>query len=115
MTRVKGGTKTRRMHKKVLALAKGYYGSRGRLYKRSKDAVLHSGEYAFAGRRQRRRDLRRLWITRINAALKPFEIKYSVFIKLMKDNNVVLDRKILAEFAVNHPKAFEAVVNKVKK
>jgi len=114
MTRVKGGTKTRRRHNKIKKLAKGYYGSRHRLVKRSIDAVLKSGEYAFAGRRQKRRDLRRLWIARINAALKPHEIRYSVFIKLLKDGNVQMDRKILSEMAVNDPKAFDQVVSTVK-
>ncbi|OGC50099.1 50S ribosomal protein L20 [candidate division WWE3 bacterium RIFCSPHIGHO2_01_FULL_40_23] len=114
MTRVKGGFKTRRRHKEIKKLAKGYYGSRHRLYKRASDAVLHSGEYAFAGRRQRRRDLRRLWITRINAGLKPFNIRYSHFIKLLKDKNIELDRKILADLAATDSKAFEEVVAKVK-
>lgn len=114
MTRVKGGTKTRRLHKKIKKLAKGYYGSRHRLYKRAADAVKHSGEYAFAGRRQRRRDLRRLWIARINAALKPFDIKYSRFIKMLKDKSIELDRKILADLIVTDLKAFEEVVNKAK-
>ena len=114
MTRVKGGIRTRRRHNEIKKLAKGYYGSRHRLYKRAADAVLHSGEYAFAGRRQKRRDLRRLWIARINAALKPYDLKYSVFIKLLKDKKVELDRKILAELAVNNSDAFKSVVESIK-
>lgn len=114
MARVKGGVRTRRRHNKIKKLAKGYYGSRHRLYKRAADAVLHSGEYAFAGRRQRRRDLRRLWIARINAALKPYDLRYSRFIKALHDKNIDLDRKILADMAVNDSKAFEEVVKKLK-
>lgn len=114
MPRVKGGVKTRRQHKKIRALAKGYYGANHRLHKRASDAVLHAGEYAFAGRRQRRRDFRRVWISRINAALKPYDIKYSVFIKLLKDKNIELDRKTLSDLASTDSKAFEAVVKQVK-
>ena len=113
MTRVKGGVRTRRRHKKILDLAKGYYGSRHRLYKRAADAVLHSGEYAFAGRRQRRRDIRRLWIVRINAGLRPLGVSYSKFIKMLKDANINLDRKSLSEMATNDIKAFEQVVKSV--
>ncbi|MEK7595440.1 MAG: 50S ribosomal protein L20 [Patescibacteria group bacterium] len=114
MTRVKGGIRTRRRHNKIKKLAKGYYGSRHRLWKRASDAVWKSGEYAFAGRRQRRRDIRRLWIVRINAALKPFDVKYSRFIKMLKDKNIGLDRKSLAHMAATDTKAFGEVVNKAK-
>ena len=114
MTRVKGGTKTRKTHKKILKLAKGYYGARHRSYKKASEAVLHSGEYAFAGRRQRRRDLRRLWIVRINAALKPHNVSYSSFIKMLKDKKIDLDRKILSELATNDSKAFDKVVSEAK-
>ncbi len=113
MSRVKGGIVTRRKHKKILKLAKGYYGSRHRLYKRASEAVLHSGEYAFAGRKQRRRDLRRLWIARINAALKPHELSYNVFIKILSDKMIGLDRKILADLAVTNKSDFDKIVNKL--
>jgi large subunit ribosomal protein L20 len=114
MPRVKGGVRTRRRHNKIKALAKGYRGSRNRLYKKAADSVLKAGEYAFAGRRQRRRDIRSLWITRINAALKPFEISYSKFIKMLKDSNIELDRKVLADMATTNPEAFKAVVEKAR-
>lgn len=114
MTRVKGGVRTRRRHNKIKKLAKGYLGSRHRLWKKASDSVWHSGEYAFAGRRQRRRDLRSLWITRINAALRPFEISYSKFIKMLKDKNIELDRKILSDMATTKPEEFKAVVEKAK-
>lgn len=114
MPRVSGGVRTRRRHKKVLKLAKGYRGSRSKLFKRANEAVIRAGEHAFAGRRKRRRDLRRLWISRINGALSSFDINYSSFIKGLKDINIDLDRKILSDMAINNPKAFEEVVNKVK-
>ena len=114
MSRVKGGVNTRRKHKKILKLAKGYYGSRHRLYKRASEAVLHSGEYAFAGRRQKRRDLRRLWIARINAALEPHDVSYSVFIKMLLDQKINLNRKILADLAIKNPSDFNMIVKEVK-
>lgn len=114
MPRVKGGPRARKKHKKVLKQAKGYRGTRSKLYKRANEAVLRAGEHAFAGRKKRRRDLRKLWITRINAALTPHDISYSRFIKALKTLNIKLDRKILAELAVNDPKAFEQVVAKAK-
>ena len=115
MPRAKGGNKTRKRHKKVIKQAKGYRGTRSKLYKRANEAVLRAGEHAFAGRRKRRRDLRRLWITRINAALTPYDINYSRFIKALKDADIQLDRKTLADLAVRDPKAFEQVVAEAKK
>ncbi len=112
--RVKTGTVRRAAHKKVLKAAKGFWMTRHKRFKVAHEAVKHAGKYAFVGRRLRRRDLRQLWIVRINAALKPFEIKYSVFIKLLKNKNIALDRKILADFAVNNTEAFKAVVESVK-
>jgi large subunit ribosomal protein L20 len=114
MPRTKGGNRTRKRHKKVIKQAKGYRGTRSKLYKRANEAVLRAGEHAFAGRRKRRRDLRRLWITRINAALTPHNLNYSRFIKGLKEANIQLDRKILADLAVSDPKAFEQVVAKAK-
>jgi large subunit ribosomal protein L20 len=114
MPRVKGGPRARRKHKKILKLAKGYRGSRSKLYKRANEAVLRAGEHAFAGRRKRRRDLRRLWITRINAGLKPHNINYSSFIKGLKDAKIEVNRKILSDLAVKDPKAFEQIVSKAK-
>lgn len=115
MTRVKGGTTTSRRHKKILKEARGYRGARHKQYKRAKEAVLHAGQYAFAGRRLRRRDMRTLWIQRINAALTPYDLTYSRFIALLKKKELDLDRKILAQLAVEEPKVFEDIVTEVVK
>ena len=114
MPRAKGGFKTRRRHKKILKLAKGYRGSRSKLYKRANEAVIRAGEHAFAGRRIRRRDLRRLWITRINGALTKYDMNYSTFINGLKKANIDLNRKTLSEMAINEPDAFEQVVTQAK-
>ena len=112
--RVKTGTVRRAAHKKILKAAKGFWMTRHKRFKVANEAVMHAGKYAYIGRRIKRRDLRQIWIVRINAALKPFEVRYSVFIKLLKNRNVELDRKILADLAVNNPEAFKAVVESVK-
>lgn len=112
--RVKTGIITKRRHKKVTNLAKGYWRSHKNTFRKAKEAVLHAGQYAFAGRKMKKRDFRTLWIIRINAALKQFEIKYSRFIKALHSNNIQIDRKMLAKLAVEEPKAFEAVVKTVK-
>ena len=114
MPRSVGGVRTSRRHKKVLKLAKSYRGTRSKLFKRAQEAVIRAGEHAFAGRKKRRRDFRKLWIMRINAGLTPFEINYSTFIKGLKEANIEVDRKILADLAASDPKAFEQVVQKVK-
>lgn len=111
MTRVATGIRRHRQHKKILDLAKGYRGARNRLFKKANEAVMRAGEHAFHGRRKRRRDARRLWIIKINAALLPFNIKYSRFIDALQKSNIKLDRKSLADMAVNDAKAFEKVVN----
>ena len=110
--RVKTGIVRRRRHKKVLDRTKGMRMSKGTLYKVSKEADLHAGQYAYIGRRLRKRDMRRLWIQRINAGLTHIENapKYSRFINLLKIKNIELDRKILADMVVSDFKAFEAVV-----
>ena len=110
--RVKTGTTRRKRHKKVLKRTKGFRMTKGRLYKVSKEADLHAGQYAFIGRKRRKRDFRTLWITRINAALTPHGLSYSKFINRLKKSKIELNRKILADLAVNHPKIFEAVVKK---
>lgn len=115
MVRVKGGTTTNRRHKKVLDLAKGYWMSRSSQFKKAKEAVLHAGQYAFAGRKMKKRDMRSLWITRINAALKEKGVKYSTFIHTLKEKNITVDRKILAKIAMEHPKVFESVVSHIQK
>lgn len=101
-------------HNKLLKLAKGYRMTRNRLYKVAKEAVTHAGQYAFAGRRLKRRDLRSTWIIRLNAALRPLGITYSKFIPALKKANITLDRKILAELAVHQPQIFTQIVDKVK-
>jgi len=113
MSRVKRGVTSHQKHKKILELAKGYRMTKNRLYKVAKEAVLHAGEYAFAGRKHRKRQLRRLWITRINAALLPFDLKYSRFIHLLKDKNILLDRKILSLVAQDES-FFKRLVAKIK-
>ena len=100
----------RQRHNKVLARAKGYRMTKHKLYKVAHEAVRHAGQYAFAGRHLRRRDMRRTWITRINSGLTPLGVKYSVFISALKKSNIELDRKILSELATSQPEAFKEVV-----
>ena len=114
MTRVKGGTVTRRRHKKVLAHNKGNLGTRHRLFKRANETMLKSLWYAYRDRRTRKRDLRRLWIMRINAASRANGLSYSKFIYAMKVANIQLNRKMLSDLAVRDPKAFSSVVEKAK-
>lgn len=114
MSRVKRGVTKRKKHKKVLKANKGYEHTRGKLIRIAHDAYWKSGAYAYAGRKARKRDMRRRWITRINAALTPYKIKYSQFIKGLKDKKIGLNRKSLAELSVRRPDVFEAVVKKVK-
>jgi large subunit ribosomal protein L20 len=114
VTRAKGGTVTRRRHKKVLKLTKGQYGTKHRLFRRANEAMMKSLKYAYRDRRNRRRELRRLWITRINAASRQNGLSYSRFIHGLKQANVDLDRKILAELAVNDNDAFTQVVDIAK-
>ena len=114
MVRIKGGVKTRARHKKVLKLAKGYWMTRHKQFKKAKETVLHAGEYAFMGRKLRKRDFRQLWIIRMNAALRNLGTKYSVFIKKLKDNKIELDRKILSQLAVEHLEVFKKIVEKAK-
>lgn len=112
--RAKTGFTRRRRHKKVIQMAKGYRMTRSRLYKVAHEALLHAGQYAFAGRKLRKRDLRKLWIQRINAAVRQNQLTYSQFIKLLKEKNIILNRKILAQIAVKDPAAFKTIVDRVK-
>ncbi len=112
--RVKGGFVQRRKHKKVLKAAKGYFGARSKLFRRAQEAVLHAGQYAYAGRKDRKGQFRRLWIMRVNAALQPLGINYSQFIKKLSAKNILLNRKVLAELAVEYPQVFEKVVSVLK-
>jgi large subunit ribosomal protein L20 len=114
MARVKGGPRAHSRHKKILKLAKGYRGTRSKLYKRANEAVLRAGEHAFHGRKKRRRDLRRLWITRLNAALTKHNIQYSRFIKALKDAKIELNRKMLSQLAIEDENAFNKIVDQVK-
>lgn len=115
MVRVKRGVTTRRKHKKILKLAKGYRGARHRLIKTAKEAVLHAGAYAYHGRKLKKRDFRRLWILRISEAVKQMDFSYSKFINALKKNNIELDRKILADLVVEDPTTFRKIVEQIKK
>jgi large subunit ribosomal protein L20 len=110
MTRVKTGTSRRQHHKKVLKLTKGQFGSRHRLFRRANEAMLKSLWYSYRDRRTRRRDLRRLWIARINAAARMNGTTYSRLIHSLKESRIIINRKILADLAVRDPQAFSAVV-----
>lgn len=110
MARVKGGTTTRRRHKKVLRMTSGMYGSRHRLFRRANEAMLKSLWYAFRDRRTRRRDLRRLWIVRINAAARLNGTTYSRLMHDLRAADIRLNRKMLADLAVRDPQAFSQVV-----
>ena len=115
MARVKNSVTTKARHKKVLKAAKGYFGSKHRLYKTAKEQLMHSGQYAFRDRRQKKRDFRKLWITRINAACRENEISYSRFIEGLNKAGVEVNRKMLSEIAIADSKAFAELVNTAKK
>ena len=114
MARVKGALMTRKRRKKTLKLAKGYWGAKSKHFKMAKQAVMKSGNYAYIGRRQRKRDFRRLWITRISAACRVNDINYSTFMNGLKKANITLNRKMLSEIAISDEAAFTALVEKAK-
>ena len=114
MARVKNGAVTKARHKKVLKAAKGYFGSKHRLYKSAKEQLMNSGQYAFRDRKQKKRDFRKLWITRINAACRLNDISYSRFIEGLNKAGVLVNRKMLSEIAINDPKAFSELVKVAK-
>ncbi len=114
MARIKGAMMTRKRRNKVLKLAKGYYGSKSKLFKTAKQAVMKSGNYAYIGRKQKKRDFRRLWITRISAACKMNDINYSTFINGLKKAGIELNRKMLSEIAIADPEGFKVLVEKAK-
>jgi len=114
MARVKRGTVSRRKHKKLLNLTKGYRGTKSRLVRVAKEASLHAGQYAFHGRKLRKRDNRSLWIVRIGEAVKKEGLSYSVFINKLKKANIELDRKILSDLVVEDPETFKKIVSEVK-
>ncbi|MBP2077373.1 50S ribosomal protein L20 [Oceanobacillus polygoni] len=114
MPRVKGGTVTRRRRKRVLKLAKGYYGAKSSLFKVAKQQVMKSGQYAYRDRRQKKRDFRKLWIARINAAARLNDISYSKLMHGLKLAGIEVNRKMLSELAINDEKAFAQLVNQAK-
>lgn len=111
MTRVKGGVVARKRRKKVLKQAKGYFGSKHRLYKSAHEQVMHSGEYAFRDRKQNKRNFRKLWITRINAACRENGVSYSRFINGLSKHDIQINRKMLSEMAINDKEEFKKLVN----
>ena len=114
MARVKGALATRKRRKKTLKLAKGYWGAKSKHFKMAKEAVMKSGNYAYIGRKQKKRDFRRLWITRISAACRSNDINYSTFMNGLKKAGINLNRKMLSEIAIADPQAFTALTEKAK-
>ncbi len=114
MARVKGAMMTRKRRKKILGLAKGYWGSKSKHFKMANQAVMKSGNYAFAGRKMKKRDFRSLWITRISAAAKLNGMNYSTFMHGLKLAGIDMNRKMLSELAIHEPAAFTALVEKAK-
>ena len=113
--RVKRAVNAVKKRRKILKAAKGYFGAKSKLYRTAREQVMKSGQYAYIGRKQKKRDFRALWITRINAACRQNDISYSRFIAGLKKANVALDRKILADMAVREPQAFAQLVEVAKK
>lgn len=114
MSRVKRGVTQRAKHKKILKMARGYYGRKSKLFKVAKQQVWKSGNYAFAHRRLKKREFRRLWIARINAAVRMHGLSYSRFMNALHNAGILLDRKVLADMAVNQPADFQKLVDMVK-
>ncbi|MDR1012467.1 MAG: 50S ribosomal protein L20 [Coxiellaceae bacterium] len=113
MSRVKRGVTAKVKHKKILKKAKGYYGARSRVFRVAKQAVIKSGQYAYQGRKQKKRQFRSLWIIRINAAIRLYGLSYNKFIAGLKRSKIEIDRKILADIAVHDKIAFAAIVSKI--
>ena len=111
--RVKRGVVARRKHRKLLTLAKGYRGGRSKLVKQAKEAVIHAGADAYRGRKEKKKQARSMWITRINGALSTHDTSYSKFMGILKKKNIKLDRKVLSQIAIEDPEAFENLVKKV--
>ena len=114
MARIKGALATRKRRNRTLKLAKGYFGGKSRLFKTAKEAVWKSGQYAYIGRRLKKRDFRRLWITRISAACKMNGMNYSTFMNGLKKAGITLNRKMLSEIAINDAAGFTALTEKAK-
>lgn len=115
MSRIKRGVTSHQKHKKLLKGNRGYRGTKSRLIKVAKEANLHAGQYAYAGRKKRKRDFRRLWITRISEAVKEFDLSYSQFMAKLKISKINLNRKMLAHLVTERPEEFKKVVEVVKK
>ena len=114
MARVKGALATRKRRKKTLKLARGYWGAKSKHFKMAKQAVMKSGQYAYIGRKQKKRDFRKLWITRISAAAKLNGMNYSTFMNGVNKAGITLNRKMLSEIAINDPAGFSAIAEKAK-
>ena len=114
MTRVRNGVVTKQRHKKILKEARGYFGSKHREFKSAKEQLMHAGQYAYRDRRQKKREFRKLWIVRINAACRDNEISYSRFIEGLNKAGIEVNRKMLSEIAINDPKAFSELVKVAK-
>ena len=114
MARIKGAVTTRKRHKKILKLAKGYRGAKSKQFRTANEAVMKSLSYAYIGRKQKKRNFRQLWITRINAAARMNDISYSKFMNGLKKAGITLNRKVLADMAVSDPEAFKALVEAAK-
>lgn len=114
MPRIKSGPTRRKKHKKLRKQAKGFRGHRGRSVRGAKEGILHALRHAYKGRRLKKREMRRLWIQRLNAAVREHDLSYSQFIGKMKEKNIELDRKVLSQIAVGDPETFSTIVEKVK-
>jgi large subunit ribosomal protein L20 len=114
MARIKGAMATRKRRNKVLKLAKGYWGGKSKLFKTAKEAVMKSGQYAYIGRRLKKRNFRQLWITRISAGCKQNGMNYSTFMNGLKKAGITMNRKMLSEIAISDPAAFTAICEKAK-
>jgi large subunit ribosomal protein L20 len=113
--RITSAVSRRKRHKKIRKLTKGYWGARHRWYKIAKEAVMRAGQYAYIHRRLKKRDFRRLWILRINAAVRAYGLSYSKFISLLKEKGITLNRKLLADIAVRDPEGFAKIVEEAKR
>jgi len=114
MARVKGGVTAKKRHKRVLKQAKGYYGAKSKLYRPANQAVMKSLDYAYSGRKQRKRDFRKLWISRINAAARQNGMNYSTFINGLKKADIEINRKMLSEMAIHDPEGFSKLIEIAK-
>lgn len=114
MIRIKRGVTSKKKHKKILKQSKGYYGARSKLYKTAKQAVIKAGQYSYRDRKQKKRNFRKLWIIRINSEIKKYNIKYSYFIKKLKEINLNINRKLLSDIINNEKKSFKKIISLIK-